>query len=66
MSLANQPAYAATKAALRSCVRTWAAVFKDSDIRANTLSRGVADIPMVDGQASTMTGLVIKQLSCAT
>jgi NAD(P)-dependent dehydrogenase (short-subunit alcohol dehydrogenase family) len=35
--MANHSAYAATKAALRSFTRTWAAEFKDSGIRANTL-----------------------------
>jgi NAD(P)-dependent dehydrogenase (short-subunit alcohol dehydrogenase family) len=53
MGLANHSAYAATKAVLRSYVRTWAAEFKDSGIRANTLSPGVVDTPMLDDQAST-------------
>jgi NAD(P)-dependent dehydrogenase (short-subunit alcohol dehydrogenase family) len=53
MGLANHSTYAATKAALRSYSRTWAAEFKDSGIRANTLSPGVVDTPMLDSQAST-------------
>jgi NAD(P)-dependent dehydrogenase (short-subunit alcohol dehydrogenase family) len=53
MGLANHSTYAATKAALRSYVRTWAAEFKDSGIRANTLSPGVVDTPILDSQAST-------------
>ena len=53
MGLANHSAYAATKAALRSYSRTWAAEFKDSGIRANTLSPGVVDTPMLDDQAAT-------------
>jgi NAD(P)-dependent dehydrogenase (short-subunit alcohol dehydrogenase family) len=53
MGLANHSTYAATKAALRSYVRTWAAEFKDSGIRANTLSPGVVNTPMLDSQAST-------------
>lgn len=53
MGLANHSAYAATKAALRSFTRTWAAEFKDSGIRANTLSPGVVDTPMLDDQASS-------------
>jgi NAD(P)-dependent dehydrogenase (short-subunit alcohol dehydrogenase family) len=53
MGLANHSAYAATKAALRSYSRTWAAEFKDSGIRANTLSPGVTDTPMLDSQATT-------------
>jgi NAD(P)-dependent dehydrogenase (short-subunit alcohol dehydrogenase family) len=53
MGLANYSTYAATKAALRSYSRTWAAEFKDSGIRANTLSPGVVDTPMLDSQATT-------------
>jgi NAD(P)-dependent dehydrogenase (short-subunit alcohol dehydrogenase family) len=56
MGLANHSTYAATKAALRSYSRTWAAEFKDSGIRANTLSPGVVDTPMLDSQASTAEG----------
>jgi NAD(P)-dependent dehydrogenase (short-subunit alcohol dehydrogenase family) len=46
-------AYAATKAALRSYARTWAAEFKGSNIRVNTLSPGVTDTPILDSQATT-------------
>jgi NAD(P)-dependent dehydrogenase (short-subunit alcohol dehydrogenase family) len=53
MGLPNHSTYAATKAALRSYSRTWAAEFKDSGIRANTLSPGVVDTPMLDSQAAT-------------
>jgi NAD(P)-dependent dehydrogenase (short-subunit alcohol dehydrogenase family) len=53
MGLPNHSTYAATKAALRSYCRTWAAEFSDSGIRANTLSPGVVDTPMLDSQAST-------------
>lgn len=53
MGLPNHSTYAATKAALRSYSRTWAAEFKDSGIRANTLSPGVVDTPMLDAQATT-------------
>jgi NAD(P)-dependent dehydrogenase (short-subunit alcohol dehydrogenase family) len=53
MGLANHSTYAASKAALRSYSRTWAAEFKDSGIRANTLSPGVVDTPILDSQAST-------------
>lgn len=53
MGLANHSTYAATKAALRSYSRTWAAEFKDNGIRVNTLSPGVVDTPMLDSQAST-------------
>jgi NAD(P)-dependent dehydrogenase (short-subunit alcohol dehydrogenase family) len=53
MGLANHSTYAATKAALRSYVRTWAAELKDSGIRANTLSPGVVDTPMLSSQGTT-------------
>jgi NAD(P)-dependent dehydrogenase (short-subunit alcohol dehydrogenase family) len=53
MGLANHSTYAATKAAVRSYVRTWAAEFKDSGIRANLLSPGPVDTPIMDSQAST-------------
>ncbi|RYX80755.1 SDR family oxidoreductase [bacterium] len=51
MGIAGHTAYAATKAALRSYVRTWAAEFKDRGIRANVLSPGVTDTPMLSDQA---------------
>lgn len=53
MGLANHSTYAATKAALRSYSRTWAAEFKNNGIRVNTLSPGVVDTPMLDSQATT-------------
>jgi NAD(P)-dependent dehydrogenase (short-subunit alcohol dehydrogenase family) len=43
-------AYAATKAAVRSFARTWAMELKDRGIRVNTLSPGVIDTPMLNGQ----------------
>lgn len=52
MGIPGHTAYAATKAALRSYARTWAAEFKDRGIRANTLSPGVTDTPMLDSQSS--------------
>ena len=52
MGIPCHTAYAATKAALRSYARTWAAEFKDRGIRVNTLSPGVTDTPMLDSQAS--------------
>jgi NAD(P)-dependent dehydrogenase (short-subunit alcohol dehydrogenase family) len=39
-------AYSATKAAVRSFARTWAAEFKDRGIRVNTLSPGPIDTPI--------------------
>jgi len=40
--------YSATKAALRSFARTWAAEFKDRGIRVNTLSPGPIDTPIFE------------------
>ena len=51
MGVAGHTAYAATKAALRSYARTWAAEFKNRGIRANVLSPGVTDTPMLASQA---------------
>ncbi len=45
--------YAATKAAMRSFARSWAADFKDRGIRVNTLSPGPVDTPIIDGQFKT-------------
>ena len=52
MGVPGHTAYAATKAALRSYARTWAAEFKDRGIRANVLSPGVTDTPMLADQAA--------------
>lgn len=53
MGIPGHTTYAATKAALRSYARTWAAEFKDRGIRVNTLSPGVTDTPMLDSQATS-------------
>jgi NAD(P)-dependent dehydrogenase (short-subunit alcohol dehydrogenase family) len=45
--------YSATKAALRSFARTWAAELKDRGIRVNNLSPGAIDTPIIDGQFTT-------------
>lgn len=45
--------YSATKAALRSFVRTWTAELKDRKIRANVISPGIIDTPIVDAQFPT-------------
>lgn len=46
-------AYAATKAAIRSFSRTWAAELKGRGIRVNTLSPGPVDTPMIDSGTKT-------------
>ena len=53
MGIPGHTTYAATKAAMRSYARTWAAEFKDRGIRVNTLSPGVTDTPILDSQSST-------------
>jgi NAD(P)-dependent dehydrogenase (short-subunit alcohol dehydrogenase family) len=45
--------YSATKAALCSFSKTWAADLKDRGIRVNTLSPGATDTPIIDGQFKT-------------
>jgi NAD(P)-dependent dehydrogenase (short-subunit alcohol dehydrogenase family) len=42
--------YSATKAAMRSFVRSWAADFKDRGIRVNTLSPGPIDTAIIESQ----------------
>jgi NAD(P)-dependent dehydrogenase (short-subunit alcohol dehydrogenase family) len=45
--------YAATKAAIRSYVRTWTAEFAKRGIRANVISPGPIETPIFEGQFST-------------
>ena len=42
-------AYSASKAAVRSFARTWAAELKDRNIRVNSLSPGAVDTPLLVG-----------------
>ena len=49
-------AYSATKAAVRSFVRTWTAELKDRGIRVNAISPGPIDTPIIDSQAATKAG----------
>ncbi len=46
-------AYSASKAAVRSFVRTWTLELKDRGIRVNSLSPGPVDTPIIDGQFAT-------------
>ena len=52
MGIPGLTTYAASKAAVRSYVRTWAAEFKGR-IRFNTLSAGPTETPMLNGLAPT-------------
>jgi NAD(P)-dependent dehydrogenase (short-subunit alcohol dehydrogenase family) len=45
--------YGATKAAIRSYARTWAAEFARRGIRVNVISPGPIETPIFDGQSST-------------
>jgi NAD(P)-dependent dehydrogenase (short-subunit alcohol dehydrogenase family) len=47
------PTYAATKAAVRSFVRTWAMDLKEKKIRVNSVSPGPIETPFIDGQFQT-------------
>jgi NAD(P)-dependent dehydrogenase (short-subunit alcohol dehydrogenase family) len=49
-------AYRATKAAVRSFVRTWTAELKDRRICVNAISPGPIDTPIFDQQAPTKEG----------
>jgi NAD(P)-dependent dehydrogenase (short-subunit alcohol dehydrogenase family) len=48
--IAMYPTYAATKAALRSFVRTWTAELASKGIRANVISPGPIETPILEGQ----------------
>ena len=45
--------YSATKAAMRSFARSWAADFKGRGIRVNTMSPGPIDTPIIESQFKT-------------
>ena len=49
-------AYSATKAAVRSFVRTWTAELKDRRIRVNAICPGPIDTPIFEQQAPTKEG----------
>jgi NAD(P)-dependent dehydrogenase (short-subunit alcohol dehydrogenase family) len=53
MGVAGHSTYAATKAAIRSFARTWAAELKERGIRVNTVSPGPIETPMMDGLTAT-------------
>lgn len=58
MGIPGHTAYAATKAAVRSFVRTWAAEFAGRGVRVNMLSPGPTDTPILDGQSLSREELV--------
>src|ERR1700747_195452 len=52
------PTYGGTKAALRSFVRTWTAEFAGKGIRANVISPGPVETPILEGQFGENTDAV--------
>jgi NAD(P)-dependent dehydrogenase (short-subunit alcohol dehydrogenase family) len=54
--------YGATKAALRSFVRTWTSDLKDRRIRSNVVSPGPTDTPIVDGQPADAIARIVSTI----
>lgn len=54
--ISSYSSYSATKASVRSFVRTWTAELKDRGIRVNAISPGAIDTPIIDAQAATKEG----------
>jgi NAD(P)-dependent dehydrogenase (short-subunit alcohol dehydrogenase family) len=54
--------YGATKAALRSFVRTWTSDLKDRHIRSNVISPGPTDTPVVDGQPADAIARIVSTI----
>jgi len=58
--------YAATKAALRSFVRTWTAEFAAKGIRANVVSPGPVETPILEGQFGANADAMREQFKSMT
>ena len=54
--------YGATKAALRSLVRTWTVDLKDRHIRSNVISPGPTDTPVIDGQPADAIARIVSTI----
>jgi NAD(P)-dependent dehydrogenase (short-subunit alcohol dehydrogenase family) len=54
--------YGATKAALRSFVRTWAVDLKDRHIRSNVISPGPTDTPVIDAQPADAIARIVSTI----
>jgi len=54
--------YGATKAALRSFVRTWTLDLKDRRIRSNVVSPGPTDTPAIDGQPADAIARIVATI----
>jgi NAD(P)-dependent dehydrogenase (short-subunit alcohol dehydrogenase family) len=58
-ALQEHATYAATKAAIRSFVRTWAMELKDRGIRVNTLLPRAVDTPIIGGRGRRRQGILL-------
>jgi NAD(P)-dependent dehydrogenase (short-subunit alcohol dehydrogenase family) len=54
--------YGATKAALRSFVRTWTSDLKDRHIRSNVISPGPTDTPIIAGQPEDAIARIVSTI----
>ena len=54
--------YAASKAAIRSFVRTWTTDLKDRHIRSNVVSPGPINTPLVNRQAPDVIGRIVSSI----
>src|SRR5712672_2435485 len=54
--------YGATKAALRSFVRTWTSDLKDRHIRSNVVSPGPTDTPAIDAQPAEAIARIVSTI----
>src|ERR1700733_12132044 len=64
-SVKGTPAFGvsgATKAALRSFVRTWTSDLKDRHIRSNVVSPGPTDTPAIDGQPADAIARIVSTI----
>src|SRR5271169_7169125 len=54
--------YAASKAAIRSFVRTWTTDLKERHIRSNVISPGPTDTPAIDGQPADAIARIVSTI----
>jgi len=54
--------YGATKAALRSFVRTWTSDLKDRHIHSNVINAGPTDTPAIDGQPADAIARIVSTI----
>jgi NAD(P)-dependent dehydrogenase (short-subunit alcohol dehydrogenase family) len=54
--------YAASKAAIRSFVRTWTSDLKDRRIRSNVVSPGPINTPLVSRQSAEVIGRIVSTI----